>query len=152
MNWDAIGAVGEVFGALAVVTTLIYLSRQLREHTKSLHVQSINTTFSEFNDLLKEIQSLDGMGGGYKKMLANEALSPDEEWELNYLFRRIFNINDKMLYLHSIDAADSYNQATFERSLPPLLKTTFFANWWPEFKFRYSEEFQNYIEKIAESD
>jgi len=26
MNWDAIGAIGEIIGALAVVITLVYLS------------------------------------------------------------------------------------------------------------------------------
>ena len=29
MNWDAIGAVGEILGALAVVVTLVYLARQV---------------------------------------------------------------------------------------------------------------------------
>ena len=36
MNWDAIGAFGEVFGALAVFLTLIYLAAQLRQHTKAM--------------------------------------------------------------------------------------------------------------------
>jgi len=31
MNWEAIGAVGEIIGALAVVITLFYLAVQLRE-------------------------------------------------------------------------------------------------------------------------
>ncbi len=30
MNWDAIGAVGEIAGAAAVVVTLVYLARQIR--------------------------------------------------------------------------------------------------------------------------
>ncbi len=34
MNWEAIGAVGEIFGALAVVATLFYLTRQNHQSTK----------------------------------------------------------------------------------------------------------------------
>ena len=30
MNWDAIGAVGEIIGAIAVVVTLFYLARQIK--------------------------------------------------------------------------------------------------------------------------
>ena len=30
MNWDAIGAIGEIVGAAAVVATLVYLSRQVQ--------------------------------------------------------------------------------------------------------------------------
>jgi len=35
MDWEAVGAIGEVAGATAVVVTLIILLRQIRENTKS---------------------------------------------------------------------------------------------------------------------
>ena len=34
MNWDAVGAVGEVLGAIAVVATLIYFGRQLSQSNR----------------------------------------------------------------------------------------------------------------------
>jgi hypothetical protein len=34
MNWDGIGAVGEVIGALAVLITLIYLATQIRQSNR----------------------------------------------------------------------------------------------------------------------
>ena len=34
MNWDAIGAVGEVVGAITVLVTLIYLARQVRQSNR----------------------------------------------------------------------------------------------------------------------
>ncbi|MDG2250335.1 MAG: hypothetical protein P8N11_05780 [Gammaproteobacteria bacterium] len=36
MNWDAIGAMGEVVGALAVVTALLILLIQVRHNNKSM--------------------------------------------------------------------------------------------------------------------
>ena len=36
MNWTAIGAVGEVFGAVAVVLSLIYVAAQVRHNTTAL--------------------------------------------------------------------------------------------------------------------
>lgn len=36
MNWEAIGAVGEVLGAIGVIITLIYLASQLRQNTREL--------------------------------------------------------------------------------------------------------------------
>ena len=35
MNWDAIGAIGEITGAIAVVSTLIILILQIRQSTKA---------------------------------------------------------------------------------------------------------------------
>ena len=50
MNWDALGAVGEIVGAAAVVLTLGYLSVRIRRNSKSSRQQS-------YNDL-----QLDGIG------------------------------------------------------------------------------------------
>lgn len=36
MNWEALGAVGEIVGALAVVVTLIYLAVQTRQNTEAV--------------------------------------------------------------------------------------------------------------------
>ena len=36
MNWDAIGAIGEVIGAIAVVGTLGYLAVQIRQNTRNV--------------------------------------------------------------------------------------------------------------------
>ena len=69
MNWDAIGAIGEVIGALAVVTTLLILLIQVRQNNKSMieanalqkaaaiskHAESIGIWRSQF------IQSRDTM-------------------------------------------------------------------------------------------
>ena len=40
MNWDAIGAIGEVGGAIAVVITLFYLASQIRQNTNALNSES----------------------------------------------------------------------------------------------------------------
>ncbi len=36
MNWEALGAAGEVVGAIAVVASLVYLAVQLRVNSKTL--------------------------------------------------------------------------------------------------------------------
>ena len=36
MNWEAIGAVGEVAGAIGVIATLLYLAAQIRQNTRAM--------------------------------------------------------------------------------------------------------------------
>jgi hypothetical protein len=40
MNWDAIGAIGEIVGAIAVVATLLYVARQMRESRAAMERQA----------------------------------------------------------------------------------------------------------------
>jgi len=36
VNWDALGAVGEIVGAIAVIITLVYLAAQTRQNTEAV--------------------------------------------------------------------------------------------------------------------
>lgn len=40
MNWSAIGAIGEIIGAIAVVASLGYLAVQVRQNTKMMKAQT----------------------------------------------------------------------------------------------------------------
>jgi hypothetical protein len=48
MNWDAIGAIGEIVGALAVFLTLFYLAIQIRQNTKSNEASAIDAAMSGY--------------------------------------------------------------------------------------------------------
>ena len=41
MNWEAIGAIGEVVGAFGVIATLGYLAFQIRQNTKQLTLNEL---------------------------------------------------------------------------------------------------------------
>ena len=46
MNWEAIGAAGELVGSVAVLITLVYLARQI-SHTREEVARSINNSRAE---------------------------------------------------------------------------------------------------------
>ncbi len=49
MNWDAIGAIGEISGAIAVVATLLYLSKQIRQNSRSVEISALRDTTAQWN-------------------------------------------------------------------------------------------------------
>ena len=72
MDWDAIGAVGEILGAIAVVVTLIYFGKQLTQANRIstvtgarelqqmyTHVYTLITTNSEIRELLTKMHDPD---------------------------------------------------------------------------------------------
>ncbi len=55
MNWDAIGATGEVFGALAVVLTLLYFAKQIvqtNQIAKAAVARELQEKYAEIYNLL----------------------------------------------------------------------------------------------------
>ncbi len=78
LNWEAIGAVGEILGALVVVATLIYLAAQVRESRKATAADIYQTramsraeaelqialncpTYHEIHFRFLELQAADGL-------------------------------------------------------------------------------------------
>ncbi|XOV83653.1 MAG: hypothetical protein ACFHXK_00755 [bacterium] len=51
MNWDAIGAMGEIIGAAAVVATLVYLARQIGQQNRQAKRTENNASFAQFSGL-----------------------------------------------------------------------------------------------------
>jgi hypothetical protein len=55
MDWEAVGAIGEIVGALAVIVTLVYLSSQVRQNTRASRVaavQAASENSSRFSELI----------------------------------------------------------------------------------------------------
>ena len=46
MNWDAIAAIGEVIGALAVVATLGYFAKQIRQQNRTSEADAVREVFA----------------------------------------------------------------------------------------------------------
>jgi len=61
MNWDAIGAVGEILGAISVLATLVYLAQQIRQSNKIATASSeisIRDNFSTINAAIYENEEI----------------------------------------------------------------------------------------------
>jgi hypothetical protein len=57
MNWEAIGAMGETIGALAVLITLVYLALQIRQNTHQIRVSATQDSIHLWNSLGQTILS-----------------------------------------------------------------------------------------------
>ena len=89
MNWEAIGAVGEVLGAIAVIITLLYLTTQVRQNTRSIHAQTVSQVASEMQRNLSLMASDDALATAMIKAREGQELSPLEEEKLRWWFRSL---------------------------------------------------------------
>ena len=55
MDWDAIGAIGEVVSAVGVIGTLFYLAIQIRANTKESRLTATGEISREYNTYLQHV-------------------------------------------------------------------------------------------------
>ena len=102
MNWDAIGAVGEIFGAGGVIVSLIYLSLQIKKSDKTARAESLRAVLEGFRDRTflqgytnPAVPSLLARG-----LTSLKSLTPNEKRQLFYLLgEQIFQMQ-QTAHLH----------------------------------------------------
>jgi len=165
MNWDAISAIGEIAGAVAVVATLVYLSRQIRQNSSALNrandyaqansVHNTNTLFVEvFSPLAKDAE----LASIYEKALKHEKLDDVESVRFSqfvntYLawLEDLYNQQNTQLGFDSVlGSADLLSLSS--PYIKRLLETPAAETWWrAEARFLYSPDFVIAINNVIES-
>lgn len=92
MNWEAIGAIGEIVGALAVVGSLIYLATQISVSNRSARNAANQELFNQW------ASNVELIGGSSEKSLLFikglskfESLSQDETFRFNCQMHQVIN-------------------------------------------------------------
>ena len=110
-NWEAIGAVGEILGALVVVATLLYLAAQVRESRKATAADIYQTramsraeaelqialncpTYHEIHFRFLELQSAEGADA------AVESLSKQERFLVSRYYDALMVRFDNVCFQH----------------------------------------------------
>lgn len=107
MNWNALGSIGELIGALVVMATLVYLAMQLRENTKMLRISAADRALAfvlEFTgDLARDKEVSQLLTQGAEDW---DSLSESERARMIYVFFRMFKIFENIHYLYTLGNLD----------------------------------------------
>ena len=97
MNWDAIGAIGELVGAGAVVATLVYLAIQTRltrkaveESSQYAYQQATHTAVGMYSDWRRALMGAPHIAAIIVKAQSGEELAPDEYLLYSVCFQDLF--------------------------------------------------------------
>jgi len=90
MNWDAIGALAEITGSVAVFATLVYLAVQVRHSARSTEINSANLLSSTWSNFQSRMSQNETPARALAKAYEGERLESFEvamlgAWLLEYI-------------------------------------------------------------------
>lgn len=152
MNWEMIGAIGEVAGAAAVVITLVYLAGQIRasaEATRQDAMQALLDQVIQFNSQLtkdKEIAALWEQG-----LRGEGSLDGPDLARLHSLFYQMTMLLARLYYLGQTGGLDPWLVTQTDRSRRDLVVAPGYQDWFRRRGHTFDEEFYAVVEsEIAE--
>ncbi len=153
MNWTAIGAVGEILGALAVLITLIYLALQIRQNTHEIRAGRVESTLRDQSTYNKFLASDPDLTRIYWTAVENvDDLTEEEKRRWLHLCSVMLR-NSEIAYYHYRQGylPDSIHESR-ERWIKMFMGTSGFRWWWDQYSAVLDPSFVEYVEKVTLDD
>jgi hypothetical protein len=149
MNWDAIGAIGEVVGAFAVVATLFYLTSQIRQNTNALKAESRRAVLDGGQ---AELFAMVEDPGIVVNILKPEPLTAEEQISLcAYLFATV-RTREFAWGRFKEGAIDAGQWATEINVIKFIFDTDRTRHWWEQLgRNTYGPDFAAFVDNILDS-
>ena len=150
MNWEAIGAVGEVLGAVGVILTLGYLAMQIRQNTAMMTAQSVQASVDATQRVLLFRAENPDLRAVLRKARNNEDLSGDEfELLVAYLQATFMNFQARLQH-NTRGIFDASVNESYERILVDYLEQPYVQRWWKYARSLYGDSFCEHCDQIIE--
>jgi hypothetical protein len=149
MNWDAIGAIGETVGAVAVFASLIYLAIQIRAQNKESRLGAIFEFTDLYNQINDTITSNSEMADIWKKALSERGLGNLDDAErirFSSLLQKITRTWENSYYQYNEGRLNERLWQSFHIQISEVAACPAYRSWWQQRSHWYSEEFQRFVE------
>ena len=114
INWDAIGAIAEALGAIGVVATLIYISRQFHQSLVDAKAEANIQLGREYTSHQAIVISDENIGAFIKGLESFSSLSPEERVKFGVCVTGYVNVVEATLMLN--EAGRSHEELEMQQN------------------------------------
>jgi hypothetical protein len=147
MNWNAIGSISELVGAIAVVASLAFVGIQLKRNTKALRLSSTNAVVDQFSGSVSRLAENAEMAALLYKGVPNpDALSDFERYRFNLQIQSyLFNYSNCYLHYES-GTLDEDIFSSIDSQMRNFCNSPGLSDYWRQSGGNFPEKFRNYME------
>lgn len=151
MNWEAIGAVGEIVGAMAVVISLVYLASQIRIQNTESQVASMHEISEAYRDSLANFADGEIAAISLKANNDFESLTDIEVMQLIASVQRVFRVWEEAFIQFQKGRLDTRMWRPMNRQFLSYLSFPFCQRVWELRNDYYDEEFVDFVNSCEKS-
>lgn len=153
MNWDVVAALAELVGAAAVVVSLLYLARQMREATTQAKVSNMHNILSYFADVTGPIVTDPNVTDVYHRATAGGlgALDDDDRIRFIYLATLVIRGFEDAYVMKAHEALPEWYDTVVEPVLTDLMAMPGFRDYWDLRRAIFTDDFRSLVDGMLDS-
>ena len=148
MNWEAIGALGEWIGALAVLATLGYLALQIKQNSQSMRSNTEIEASRQLAGLVARISADSNLKRIYDDVADNKELPLEDRRDFTWLLAEFFHSAEGIYIQHSKGFLSEEIWGEYERVMIGFLQSREAQDWWNNDHAPFSKLFVDYVEEL----
>ena len=142
MNWEAMGAIGEIVGAVGVIVTLAYLAVQIRQNTASLKASTIQTMLEASASLHDLCASNPELGRIFLTGAEDPSgLAEEEQVRFHFLMMAFLRRLENIYHQGLSDQVSDLEWSGIRYSAIDVLARPGANDWWQQNKDRFNSSF-----------
>ena len=153
MNWDAIGAIGEVVGAVAVVVTLLYVARQIHQANAQTQARARYSFIDAYGRMNSSITESKEVASIFRRGLAGEEFDLDEHIQFFALLGQFLNTWSVLFDLYEDGLLPENQWSMVRKDIITMLSEPGGKKFWNNHgQHGVHEAFRNAVNDVLESD
>lgn len=148
MNWDAIGAVGEIIGAIAVVVSLAYLGVQIRIQNRESRIASVHEVLEGFRTEISAFRNAELAELLAKGAKDFEVLSETEKIQFIAMIQGPFRFWEEAYHHYREHRLSPEMWNGIHAQMRDFSSTPGSRKVWALRRHTFSEEFRTYVDNI----
>jgi len=138
MNWDAIGAIAELLGAVGVIASLVYLATQIRQsrdqirrNSESVEAATALAVSEATQHRLLVLAQTPDLAEAMRKMESGDELSATERIQLGFFTRATLRGIENTFVQHGRGMIADEVWQGYESLLRNAVRSLVVQEWWP---------------------
>jgi hypothetical protein len=154
LNWDFVGALAELVGAAAVVVSLLYLARQMREATTQAKVSNMHNLLSYFAGVTGPIVSDPDVADVYQRATAGGLRALDDDDRIRFIYLAVLIVRgfEDAYVTNAHGALPNWYRSAAEPVLADLLVIPGFRDFWDLRRGIFSDDFRALVDEMRSSE
>jgi len=152
MNWEAIGAIGEIVGAMAVVITLVYLALQTRHSAAATQSSTEVEASRQLSAWVTRSFQDELIQGVWDDVAAEKPLSDEHYRKWLWYLSDLFHMSEGIFIQYQKGFVSAEVWRRFESTCLGMLQNTPGQEFWHSGNTPFSDAFKIHIEKLLPSE
>jgi len=152
VNWEAISAIGQVVGALAVVISLIYVASEVRRNTNATHLAAMRSMHDAFNRWIQQLGQYPDLAELYTRGLQDlKSLEDTEITRFTALLHEEFRNFEEIYHLKAKGHLEEDVWHGWEAALRDTNGYPGVQFFWRLRSHWFSDEFAKFIDQVQQT-